>query len=228
MFLKVIVVDPKYQLNVGYIARISANFGIEKLCFVSPRADIHGKKATMFSKHGVGLLKNAMVVDSIDKAVGGCDVVVGSSGIWRNGERLNEHEYLIDQAVEKIKSGRGRNTVVGLLIGRDDIGLSRDELEKCDMLVHIPSSKEYPVLNISHALAIMLYCFGKENFRGYERISQEKPSPEEIKALESIFERMIEKKRIRNRKAARNIFMKMVRRARLNRSEFHAVMTAFK
>ncbi len=228
MLLKVIIVDPKYQLNVGYIARVSENFGVERLVFVKPRANILGKKAIMFSKHGVGLLRNANIVESLDRAVEDCDMVVGTSGIWRIGERLNEKEYLLEEAVKKIGSFKDKDRVIGLLIGRDDKGLNRDELEKCDMLVHIPANPEYPVLNISHALAIMLYSFRKERSENYGHIGAERPTAEEIKRLNIAFEEIIKKKRIRNRKAVRNIFAKMIRRARLNRSELHAVITAFK
>lgn len=228
MFLKVIIVSPKYQLNVGYIARVSKNFGVEKLFFVKPRADILGKKAVMFSKHGVDLLRNAEIVESLEKAVEDCDMIVGTSGIWRRGERLNEKEYLLEEAVKRMKSFKNKEMVIGLLIGRDDVGLGRDELDRCDMLVHIPARPEYPVLNISHALAIMLYSFGNESIGNYGRIEPERPTAEEIKRLNMAFENIIKKKRIRNRKAVRNIFAKMIRRAHLNRSEFHAVITAFK
>jgi rRNA methylase len=42
--LRLVIVSPKYQMNVGYIARIAKNFGIEKLHIVKPRANIVGKK----------------------------------------------------------------------------------------------------------------------------------------------------------------------------------------
>ena len=58
--LKLVIVSPKYQMNIGYIARIAKNFGIEKLHIVKPRANINGKKAIMFSKHAHELLENAV------------------------------------------------------------------------------------------------------------------------------------------------------------------------
>ena len=51
MRFKIIIVEPKYQINIGYIARVSMNFGIGKLYFVKPRAKLTGSKAIMFSKH---------------------------------------------------------------------------------------------------------------------------------------------------------------------------------
>ncbi len=228
MKIKLIIVDPKYQMNVGYIARVAKNFGIEKLFFVNPRADLKGRKSVMFSKHAVGLLENAKTYGTFDQAISGCDIVLGTSGIWRRGERLNEHEYTVQGAMKKVKEDLRKEGVMGLVIGRDDRGLDREELEKCDMLVHIPSNPDYPVLNISHALAILLYEFAGKGFDGYERASPERPSARELDILMLTFERMTKGKKIRNRKAVKNVFTKMVRRAQLNRSELHAIITALK
>lgn len=228
MELKIIVVDPKYQMNAGYIARIAKNFGTKKLFFVNPRADLKGKKAIMFSKHGIGLLRAAKVYKNFEKAIQGCDVVLGTTGIWREGERMNEHTYTLKGCIAKLRSDYPKDAVVGLVVGRDDKGLNREELEKCDMLLHIASNPEYPSLNISHALAILLYAFTEGNFTGYERVRPELPSPQELEVLMRTFDSMTQGKKIRNRTAVRNIFSKMVRRAQLNRSELHAIITALK
>ncbi len=50
------------------------------------------------------------------------------------------------------KSGR-----VAIIFGREDHGLSVEELARCDVVISIPASDEYPILNISHAVAIVLY-----------------------------------------------------------------------
>ncbi len=46
---------------------------------------------------------------------------------------------------------------VALLLGREDCGLNSEELAICDMVVSIPTSGEYPVMNLSHAAAILFY-----------------------------------------------------------------------
>lgn len=228
MKLRIIVVEPKYQMNIGYVARVAKNFGIKRLLFVKPRADLKGKKAVMFSKHAVDLLNSARVYDTFDKAIMGCDAVIGTTGIWRKGERLNEHEYTVKECIARLKSNYPKDVRVGLVIGRDDKGLNRQELEKCDMLLHIASNPEYPVLNISHALAVLLYAFTEGDFTGYERVRPELPSVRELEVLMKTFDLMTQGKKIRNRKAVKNVFSKMVRRAQLNRSELHALITALK
>ena len=49
--IKVIVVSPKYQINLGYIARVCKNFGVKELSIVKPRAKLNGNKSIMFAKH---------------------------------------------------------------------------------------------------------------------------------------------------------------------------------
>ena len=51
---------------------------------------------------------------------------------------------------------------IALIFGREDIGLLQDELARCDILVHVPTSDIYPILNLSHAATIVMYeLFGK-------------------------------------------------------------------
>ena len=226
MKLKLMIISPKYQMNIGYICRVAKNFGIKQLHVINPRANLNGNKAVMYSKHGVGLLRNAKVYKSLEDATRGCSMILATSGIWR--EVPSPQGYTLKKAISLIKKEYPKNAVIGLIIGRDDTGLRKEELEKCDMLLHIPSNRDYPILNISHALAIMLYEFTGEGFDSYRTMPSEKPLDEELKVLMKVFERNMHGKKIRNRAAARNSFSKMIRKSNLNRSELHAVITALK
>ena len=46
---------------------------------------------------------------------------------------------------------------MALVFGREDIGLTQEQLTRCDILVNIPSNEEYPILNLSHAATIVMY-----------------------------------------------------------------------
>ncbi|MCL5008526.1 MAG: RNA methyltransferase [Candidatus Marsarchaeota archaeon] len=223
MELKLVIVSPKYQMNVGYMARVARNFGIKKLFFVKPRANIHGNKAIMYSKHAVDMLKQAKVYKNFDDAISNCDMVIGTTGIIRKGPRF-DNMFTPEDALAHIE----KNTKeVAILIGRDDTGLSVEELGKCDILVNIASNADYPVLNISHALAVLLYVFTKKRFAG-KAGDPEKPSEKEVATLMAMFDRMISMKNVRDSAGVKNVFRKMIRRSRLNRHELHAIITAFK
>ncbi len=225
MKIKVIVVSPKYQLNIGYIARISKNFGVKQLHFVKPRAKINGGKSIMYAKHARDLLESAKIYDDFDSAIYDCEVVVGTTGLWRRGY----HSGKIDVAEKILRQvNTGKNRTLGVVIGRDDKGLTNEEIEKCDKLAFIPTNPEYPVLNISHALSIILYILKEKEFNMYKTAEPEKAQQTEIEILFNSFERMIDGKRIRNRAMVLETFKKMVRRSGLNRREIHALLVGIK
>jgi len=150
---KVILVEPEYEMNIGYAARILKNFGENEMNIVNPKAEI-GKDAIKFSKHGVDLIKSAKIHKSLEDATKDCDFIVGTSGsIIRSKETLRS-PITVKQFCQRVKGKKGK---FAILIGREGIGLSTEELKKCDFLITIPASEDYPILNITHALAIILY-----------------------------------------------------------------------
>ena len=84
------------------------------------------------------------------------------------------------------------------------------------------------MLNISHSLAILLYILSKEKFeQSYKKIG-EPSSREELKVLYSTFDKLMEGKRIRNKKAVANTFRRVLSLAQPNKEEVHALITALK
>ncbi|MFP3278864.1 MAG: TrmJ/YjtD family RNA methyltransferase [Candidatus Micrarchaeota archaeon] len=220
--LKLVIVSPKYQMNVGYIARIAKNFGIEKLHIVKPRANIVGKKAIMFSKHAHNLLENAAIYNDLASAINGCDVVIGTTGLIKKANPRLRKVYYVDELAERFK-----NSKICLVIGRDDIGLKSEELEMCDAIAYIPTNKEYPVLNISAAVAILLYSFRSHIFK--EKISHDKEYYREKEALfEIIRKRIYNKKGIREKEEVIKIFKKVINRAEPTMHELRSLIIALK
>lgn len=229
MRVKLILMEPKYQLNLGYIARAAMNFGVEKLYVVNPRAKLNGEKARMYSKHAYGLLGGASIYKSLDAVTRDCDVLVGTTGIRQKSKASFRRAYLAEDAVARLRRMKGDPTV-GLLIGRDDTGLRSDEIERCDMLAYIGTNPDYPVLNISHAVAVFLYLLKRKELGAHHgsEMGGANPDPKEVQTLLSLFERMISGKRIRNRRAVLGAFRRMVRNSQPTRLELHALITALK
>lgn len=150
---RVVLVNPKVDGNVGAVARVMGNFGFRELYLVDP-CELT-EEAYKRAKHASGLLEEAKVVASLDEAIGDCSSVVGTSGIVTPGDK---HFIRIAIPPRELASRIGEvNGRVALLFGREDMGLFQEELRRCDMLVHIPAAEDYPVLNLSHAVAIVLY-----------------------------------------------------------------------
>ncbi|MEM3791632.1 MAG: RNA methyltransferase [Candidatus Micrarchaeaceae archaeon] len=221
MEIKPVFVGIKYQINLGYVARVLSNFGYSSMHLVKPRAKV-GKTAIKYSKHGVHIFKNMVEYNSLDEAVEDCDIVVGTTGIWEKAKsapiRLELHR--LREFLKKRKVKR-----VALVIGRDDTGLSAEEVRMCDIAAFIDSSESYPVLNISHALAIFLYCLS--DLKGKEE-SEEMPNREELKLLLEIFEEKIKRRKVRNKESIIRSFRKIIISSSANKKDVHALITALK
>jgi TrmH family RNA methyltransferase len=153
MKIGIILVEPKYGLNIGYIARTMKNFGVNRLILTG--IDKVPLSAYRFSSHARELLEKAEVM-SYEEAVKEFEVIVGTTA-----RRAFRTSNIIRNAMspEEVIPFLKSKSSVGVVLGRDTTGLRNDELEKCDFVVSIPTGTEYTTLNISHALAILLYVF---------------------------------------------------------------------
>jgi tRNA/rRNA methyltransferase len=87
---------------------------------------------------------------------------------------------------EEIRDIIGDRKDVAIVLGRDTTGLTVSEIQACDLVVHIPTWTAYPTLNISHALAIILYTVARSYKQRGAIQTRAYPSPEEINKLEGL------------------------------------------
>ncbi|MEM3031270.1 MAG: RNA methyltransferase [Candidatus Micrarchaeia archaeon] len=151
---RIVLVQPTYEINLGHCARIMSNFGFEELVLVAPECDPIGFDAKKYAKHGLGVLERARVVDGFADAVRGCDLVVGTTGVLRRSAGALRSPITPKLFAQRMRNFAGK---VALVFGREGTGLTADEIKACDFMVSIPASRGYRVLNLSHALAILLY-----------------------------------------------------------------------
>ncbi len=154
MEVRTVLVEPKNEENIGAVARVLKNFGFSDLCIVKP-PDI-GDKARAVASHAGDLLAAARIVDTIEEALVDASIIVGTTS--KRGFSTHKHLRLPALTPYELKTRvKGREGVLVLLFGREDIGLLNEELKRCDMVVTIPAVQEYPVMNLSHAVAVILY-----------------------------------------------------------------------
>lgn len=152
--VRIVLIGSKYEGNVGAVARSMANFDIDELVLVDP-CEI-GDDAYRRAKHGSFILDSAKIVSSLEEALDGCFLIIGTSGIISEGQ--NNNYVRIPMSVHDLKDRvKDYTDKIAIIFGREDIGLFQEELALCDLLVTVPSSRSYPVLNISHAATIVMY-----------------------------------------------------------------------
>lgn len=145
--MRIVLVEPQGDRNIGSVARVMANTGFSQLVLVNP-VPFLTDESYMAACNAQDILRNAKVFPTLDEALEHGGPVIGTSR--RRGKDRNPH-YLLDEAIPQILSF-GVNNPVSILFGREDRGLEVPELEKCDMLLEIPSHGSYSSLNLSHAV----------------------------------------------------------------------------
>ena len=148
------LVEPAGPLNVGSVARLCANFGIDQLRLVAPRCDHLGEEARRMAVHGGGLLEQAQLFDNLAAALADCRRVVATSG------RIEQEALPLaaaDQALAWLREGSQTTDMAALVFGREDRGLSNDELRQAGRVVRLSTAPAYSSLNLSHAVAICLH-----------------------------------------------------------------------
>jgi tRNA/rRNA methyltransferase len=152
--LTVVLDRPKEDGNIGAVARAIKNFGGRSLVLVAPRAPLGGE-AYRRAMAGRSLLQRAKIVDRLEEVLETQDLVIGSTDL-----STGRTDSYLRRSVTPAELGRILRAVSGkvaLLLGPEDNGLDREALERCDLLVHIPTDRRSPSMNLSHAAAVLLY-----------------------------------------------------------------------
>jgi len=167
MDIRIVLVEPEREGNVGSIARLMKNFGLRELWLVNPKAEIGGE-ARAFASHAQTILAEAHFVEGLDEALNGVNYVVGTTSISaKRSSNLMRTSVTPQEFAETVEVVTGKTA---LLLGRESTGLSNSELAKCDVVVTIPTSPAYRTLNVASASAIIFYELWKTrmvNRRGY-------------------------------------------------------------
>lgn len=216
---RVVLVEPKNEGNVGAVARGMKNFGVEDLVLVNPvtlRAE-----ARQRAMHGVDILERARTVKDLEAAIAGAGLIVGTSGIDTESEKRFARIALSPRELAtKLQKAKGQ---VALLFGREDFGLLEQELRRCDLLVKIPAAERYPILNLSHAVAIILY----ELFAAKApKLAVREMSGLEKEKLHASFMGLLDATDypIHKRSRTQIMFRRILGRAVPSKWEFHALM----
>ena len=165
MRIRVILLEPESAGNIGSVARSMKNFGQDDLWIINPKTPIN-IQARALAMHGFDVLSSAKIMNHLDKALSGIDTVVATSSVTaKSSTNIARTPITPRELALALSSTRGN---VALIFGRESSGLTRQEIEGCDLLVTIPANRAYNVLNISTAVSIILYEIFQVERRGNE------------------------------------------------------------
>lgn len=150
--VRFVLVETSHPGNIGSTARAMKNMSLEQLVLVNPK-QFPCAEATSRASGADDILMNATVARTVDEALEGCSLVIGTTARPRSMylPELDPRECarrIVDE------SSRGE---VAVLFGREDSGLSNEELDRCNLLMRIPTSQEYSSLNLGAAVQVLAY-----------------------------------------------------------------------
>ncbi len=178
--LVVVIVEPSGSINVGSIARLCENFGINELRLISPKCDHLSKESKQMAVKGITKLQKAKIYKNLNSALSDCSRIIATCGRKDHGEiPLYSNKNALQWALES-----ERKETIAFVFGREDRGLSNEELLKANKVVSLNTSKQYPSLNLSHAVAIVLHQLSQFNQLDIVRKSKVKSKPANIIKLE--------------------------------------------
>ena len=151
--IDIVLVEPLHEGNVGFAARVMKNFGFSDLILVDhcPLGDL----ALACAMHASDVLENARIL-TMEEVCSEYQLIIAATGATSKSvcRSMRMPYYSPREIREQIRSINGR---VAILFGRENRGLSNDEVRRCDLICTIPASPDYPILNISHAVGIVCY-----------------------------------------------------------------------
>ena len=149
----IVFVECETPGNIGFLARTMANFGLRNLVLINPPTLT--PEAYYQATHGKYIVENALVYPTLDDFYKSkrIDFKVASTGIAGGSYNLSR----IPIKPEQLSKSINVNNKIAILFGREGDGLNNKEIDDCDICVSIPADPTYPVLNVSHAAAIIFY-----------------------------------------------------------------------
>jgi TrmH family RNA methyltransferase len=151
--IRFVLVAPRHPGNIGSTARALKTMGFDELWLVSPAQFPH-PEATALASGADDLLERARVVSTLAEAVAGCGLVYGTSARLRSA--LYWPVLTPRDAAPKLLAAAADGPVA-VVFGTERTGLTNDEFELCNALIHIPANPAYESLNLGQAVQILAY-----------------------------------------------------------------------
>ena len=150
--IRIVLVNTSHPGNIGGVARAMKNMGLGRLCLVAPR-QYPDEQASWRAASASDVLAAAEIVGTVEEAVADCQFVVGTSA----RERRIPWPLLDPRRCAERMAVASDQEQVAILFGREDRGLTNEELKLCNLHLNIPTSEDYSSLNL--AMAVQIVCY---------------------------------------------------------------------
>jgi tRNA/rRNA methyltransferase len=151
--LTVVLVKPQGPLNIGSVCRSMMNFGFSRLRLVDPCAEYKSLEAKKMALGAFSILEQAELFDDLSAALHDIHIAFGTT---RRFGKYRKNFCTPSTAATQINA-LDDQTRSALVMGTEDSGLETKDLELCQHFITIPTHRDYPSMNLSHSLSILVY-----------------------------------------------------------------------
>lgn len=151
--LCIVMVETSHPGNIGSAARAMKTMGIKDLRLVSPRKP-YSQETWALASGANDIVEQAKIVHDLPSAIADCQYVIGASA---RSERTLQWPQMDARECGITAAERTPTQKVALVFGRERTGLTNEELDHCNALVHIPMAFDYLSLNIAMAIQVLSY-----------------------------------------------------------------------
>ncbi len=152
MSVVVVLVEPQDLVNIAGVVRAMKNFGLRSLRLVSP-AEYDPHRIGGIAHQSGDVLRRVALFERLDDAVADCTHVVGMTARQRSAKRNAQRPR---EAASELLQAADTGTAA-LLMGREDRGLTNEQLDRCHRVVTVPTDPDYAALNLAQAFTVMAY-----------------------------------------------------------------------
>ena len=150
--IRIVLVETKHPGNTGATARAMKTMGLSDLVLVRP-AQFPAVEATARATGAADILAQATVYPDLTEALSDCVFVLGASARVRGvAPDITSPPAAMTRLLQE-----SREYPCALVFGREDRGLTNDELQLCHAQVCIPASPEFSSLNLAAAVQVLCY-----------------------------------------------------------------------
>ena len=167
--VKIILIETTNSGNIGSALRAMKTMGFDNLCLVNPK-DFPSENVETMAANAKDLISRIQVTQNLDEALEGIHFVVGTSSRMRKVPWPNE---ALDKVAATVIKEANIKKNIAIIFGREDRGLTNDELQRCNLHVNITANPEYPVLNLAMAVQVVCYQLYIESFNELKSSSQD-------------------------------------------------------
>ena len=174
--INIVLVETSHPGNIGSVARAMKTMGLSRLSLVNPK-DFPSGNANALSGNARDVLDAAIIYPNLDAAIKESTFVYATSARNRS---INWPTVNPEEAADRILDQVAGNKEISIIFGREDRGLTNEELQLANFHLEIPANPDYPVLNIAMSVQIVTYELFKNintsqdrEWRDYPEINSE-------------------------------------------------------